>query len=59
MDSNSEPRRPGPKADRVKIEVPFEEAVDRMLRAPPMPKGEKKPTRERRRGGNGTLGSAT
>lgn len=34
-------KKPGPEPERVKIEVPWDEAAARMIRTPPMPKGER------------------
>ena len=42
--------KPGPVPDRVKIDVPWEEAAAKMIRTPPMPKGEKKTRSDVKRG---------
>lgn len=40
--SESGRRRPGPPEPRVQLDVPWDEAVAKMIRTPPMPEGEKR-----------------
>ena len=47
--SEPERRRPGPPEPRVKIDMPWEEAAEKMIRTPPMPKGEKDGQTDKRR----------